>query len=109
MKYHIYGTIIQIGDLKVFNDYSVKEVVVKTGDEKYPQYVNFSCGNKMIDRLDEFTINEEVSIEFNLKGREHKESGRYYNTIQIANINPLPKADASKVWKPEKKVDDLPY
>lgn len=118
MQHRITGAIFEIQPKQVVSDKFVKqELWLRIGDDKYPQTVCIEFSNKKLDRLAEFNNGEEVNIDFELRGREYK--GRVFNTLSGVNINPLPKADPSRLVSQEKihgmntpvanPADDLPF
>ncbi len=78
------------GILKVKNDTQVvsakfkkREFVLTIGDT-YPQYVTFILTQDKVDILDNFKIGDELTVDFNLRGREH--NGKYFNTLEAWRI-----------------------
>lgn len=80
------------GKLKVINDvvqvsekFKRRDVVITT-DDKYPQdvLVQFSQDNVLL--VDEFVLEDEVTIGYNIRGREwvNPKTGevKYFNTIE---------------------------
>ena len=74
--------------------------VVLTTEDKYPQDVIFEATQQNCELLDSFSIGDEVTIAFNLRGREWK--GKYFNSLQVWKI-----ALEAKGTKVESK--DMPF
>lgn len=81
-----------IGILKVKNDTQVvsakfkkREFVLTTEHgTNYPQQVTFVLTQDKVDILDNFEIGDELTVYFNLRGREH--NGKYFNTLEAWRI-----------------------
>lgn len=81
----IKGAVKLINEVKVISDkFKVREFVVTTPDDKYPQDLIFSTVNDKISILDSIGIGQEVEVSFNLRGREF--NGRYYNTLDAWKV-----------------------
>lgn len=82
----VLGKLHHLGDsVTVSASYEKRELVVKT-EEQYPQLIliEFSQG-KCNDILDTLSLNQEVKIGINLRGREWvnpQGETKYFNTIQ---------------------------
>lgn len=109
------GAIKLINEVKVISDrFSVREFVITTLDDKYPQDILFQAVNDKIDMLDKLKKSHVVDISFRLRGREYAAPGqpvRYYNTLDVLNIT----HDAEYVdpaatnVQPTDDQDDLPF
>ena len=81
-----------IGILKVKNDTQVvsakfkkREFVLTTEHgTNYPQQVTFVLTQDKVDILDNFEIGDELTVYFNLRGRE--QNGKYFNTLEAWRI-----------------------
>jgi hypothetical protein len=64
-----------------------REFVVEMSDNPdYPQYVLFQLTGDRCDNLDGFAAGDDVSIEFNLRGREWtspKGETKYFNSLEV--------------------------
>lgn len=81
----IIGTIKQIGETRTFGEknFEVRKLLLET-KEKYPQKIEIDFQTKNCYILDNYSINDEVKVGFNLRGREwtNKEGEtKYFNTI----------------------------
>lgn len=80
------------GILKVKNDTQVvsakfkkREFVLTTEHgTDYPQHVTFMLTQDKVNILDNFEIGDELTVQFNLRGREH--NGKYFNTLEAWRI-----------------------
>ena len=97
----IKGAIKLINEVKVISDkFSVKEFVITTLDDKYPQDIIFQTTNDKTAILDSIGVGQEVEVSYNLRGREF--NGRYYNTLDAWRV------EATGV-QPQAEKDDLPF
>ena len=69
--------------VQVSDKFKRRNVVLTTGD-KYPQDVIFEATQQNCELLDNFSIGDEVTIAFNLRGREW--NGKYFNSLQVWKI-----------------------
>jgi len=81
----IKGAIKLINPVKVISDkFSVREFVVTTPDEKYPQDILFQTINDKMDVLESLGVGQQVEVSYNVRGREF--NGRYYNTLDAWKV-----------------------
>ena len=81
----IKGAIKLINPIKVISDkFSVREFVVTTPDEKYPQDILFQTINDKMDVLESLGAGQQVEVSYNVRGREF--NGRYYNTLDAWKV-----------------------
>jgi len=114
----------KVADIKeetqVTEKFRKRELWLEVPDGKYPQTLSIEFLNNQCALLEEISIGEDVTIEFNLRGRQHKD--RVYNTIVGWKITVNPKADESRMVKQqhiakqpvnqktfENAADDLPF
>lgn len=86
-KYEMNGQIKTIGETKTFgNDFQVREFVIETAEEKYPQMVKFQVIKDGCEKLsDDFNEGEHVTVAFNIRGKE-LDDGRVFNNLQAWRI-----------------------
>lgn len=122
MSYEIQGTIVKIFDEQIFGEnFKKREFVVRT-KEDYPQDVKLELTQKYLEALEDYAEGDEVTVKFNLKGKEHK--GNYYNNLsawKIQKMKDTPEENVSDKKtkkgtksqsgfnKPEYTSDDLPF
>ena len=83
-NYEMSGTVKKIGDVQSFpSGFSKREIVITVGG-KYPQDIMFEAIKDRGDLLDKFVDGDDVTISFNIAGRES--NGRYYNTLKLWKI-----------------------
>jgi len=86
----IKGAIKLINPVNVISDkFSVREFVITTLDEKYPQDVIFQTVNDKMDTIAPYGQGQVVTVSFNVRGREYAAPGkpvRYYNTLDAYKV-----------------------
>ena len=86
------GVIKHIGDLQKVSDKFQKQEIVLTIEptSKYPQHVQFECKQGKCEMLASLNVGDDVTIEFNLNGREWNSGQgiKYFNTLDIWKIQP---------------------
>ena len=76
-KYDIKGTIHLIGEVQqVSEKFKKRTVVITTKEEKYPQSVPIDFVQDKCVLLDDFSVGDEATISFNLRGSEY--NGKYF-------------------------------
>lgn len=68
----------------VSEKFSKREFVLKTDAETtYPQFVSFQVSQDKCSLLDKFNVGDELTVAFNLKGREWNNGTevKYFNTL----------------------------
>jgi len=122
----ITGNVLDVKDTEqVTPTFSKRELWLELVDEKDPKYNQTICiefPQAQAQKLDEVAIGDNVTVEFNLRGRQHK--NRVYNTLSgwKATVNqsqrqtnvakkPLhPMDKANPVSSPViEDADDLPF
>jgi len=114
------GTVVHIGEVNQITDsFSKQEIVLEYAENPdYPEQVIFEFQNQNINKLLETAEGEEVTIHYNLRGREWltapKEKGRrWFNTlvgwkIDINRSSPTYNPPANTNSDPGEE-DDLPF
>jgi hypothetical protein len=77
--------------VQVSDRFSKRQFVLELGDNpKYPQFVAFEFTGDKCSVLDEFSVGDEVTVQFNLRGREWrspKGETKYFNTLNAWSLN----------------------
>lgn len=92
------------GKIKVINDtqeisekFKKREFVVTDTSSMYPQDVMFQSVQDKCAILDEFSVEDEVEVSFNLRGREWTSPDgvvKYFNTLDAWRIEKMGQANA---------------
>lgn len=83
-------------------------LVIETADDKYPQVISFEAVNDRTKLLDNLTVGSDVTVHFNLNGREwiNKQGvTQYFNTLSLWKIDVLSKGAEN----PVDDSDPLPF
>lgn len=84
-SYKTTGTIVTIDETKQISDrFRKREFVLEIADGKYPQTVQFQTTGDRCELLDSYQEGDELTVEFNLRGREWRSPKgeiRYFNTL----------------------------
>ncbi len=91
MAYQLTGKIKAIGAIEQKSDaFKVRTFVVTTdGDTNYPQHVQLQATNDKCDMLNTFTVGSEVTVSFNLRGKEWvgpDNSVKYFNSLDAWRV-----------------------
>ena len=92
MSNELTGKILVLNDVKNISDtFKVREFVVTIDpDGQYPQHVTIQATNDKCDALSTFTIGSDVTVHYNLRGREGKPDAqgnvRYWNSLDMWRI-----------------------
>ena len=90
MNYEVKGILHAKGEIQQRSEkFSTRQFTIKLTDEKFEQVVTFELLNDRTDIIDPFGIGEEVTVSFNLKGREWKSPQgelKYFNTLEAWKV-----------------------
>lgn len=76
----ISGKVIAVKEIeKITETFSKRCLWVEVPDDKYPQTLSIEFAQDKCKLLDDIAINEDVTIEINLRGRQYKD--KVFNTI----------------------------
>lgn len=85
MSYDLTGKVKLVFDAKTFGSgFTVREFVVTTPDDRYPQDVVLQFTNDKVSLLDNIQEGQEVTVSFDLRGREY--NGRYFVNLNAWKI-----------------------
>lgn len=80
MNYELTGTVKIIQDPQTFaSGFTKRELIVTVPDGNYPQDISLEFLKDKADLLNELSVGDEVTVSFNLRGREY--NGKYYNNL----------------------------
>lgn len=105
MDYEATGTLYKTFDAEqITQRFRKRELIVEIGG-RYPQLVSFELTGDRCELLDAFSVGDEVTLRFRLRGREWtSRSGdvRYFNSLDVLEIDRVGAAEA-----PEDAVGDV--
>jgi hypothetical protein len=100
MELSVSGKIKLIDPIKqVSEKFSVRTFVLTVPNGEYFQDVSFQLAQDKCKMLDEYSPGIDITVKFNLRGREY--NGKYYNTLDVWSINSMPVVNES--------FDDSPF
>jgi len=108
------GIIKQIEETQTFgtNNFKVRNLLIET-QSKYPQKIQIAFQQDRCSLLDEYSVDDEVKVFFDLRGREWKNKQgevKYINTIVGWKIQHDQQEKTLKETQPDREVvDDLPF
>lgn len=110
---NITGKIHFIGEEQQISATLVKRelVLVYAENPQYPQYIAFETIKDRVRLLDNFKPGDEVSVEFNLRGREWtnpKGEKKYFNSLELWRINPVMAHQQSNAASAPQSVNTSP-
>lgn len=89
-SYSMKGAVHFVAETKQISDkFRKRDFVLDVQDGKYNQLVSFQAVNDRCDLLDDYQDGDEMSVEFNVRGREWTSpSGevKYFNTLDAWKI-----------------------
>jgi len=69
--------------------FSTRPFTIKVMEDKYEQFITFELVNDRTDMIDPFGVGEEITVSFNLKGRQWKSPQgevKYFNTLEAWKV-----------------------
>lgn len=109
MSFKLQGTLYRIFPTEQVNEnFSKRNFVLEVAGE-YPQKIQFQAIKERCDLLDSYTIGEEVTVHFDIQGKEFSKDGKtnFFNNLNAWKLegNATPKSQSGKPMTP---VNDLP-
>jgi len=93
--------------------FRLREFVLELAENpRYPQYVMFQLTGDRCEALDEFSVGDEVKVEFSLRGREWKSpqgETRYFNSLDVWKLEKLGVAADAGDMPPPPSDEDIPF
>ena len=89
MNYTTKGTIHAILDDQVYSEtFAKREFILAVADGEYTELVKFQLINERRGQLSNVTEGDVVTVNFNIKGREHVKNGekQYYTNLDAWKI-----------------------
>ena len=83
--YELTGTVKVIFEEKTFGSgFNVREFVVTTDLDKYPQDICLQCVKEKVEMVDRLKVGDSVKVSFDLRGREYQD--RYFVNLNAWKI-----------------------
>ena len=125
MSLQVKGKLKVKGSEQAINDrFRKREFVLTDDSSQYPQYISFQLTQDKCALLDAFNIGDEMTVSFNLRGREWtspKGEVKYFNSLEAWRIEKGAGAGAAPAqdrnFEPVQEtfgkggdaIDDLPF
>ena len=109
-KYQLSGKIKAIMDLQSFTSGFSKREFVVTTEDRYPQDIKLELHKERTSLLDNITINDVVTVDFDIRGNEYQ--GKHYVSLvawKIDNQASSSSADATENDNDFDTSDDVPF
>ena len=85
MKFKVTGTVHKILDDQVYSEtFSKREFILAVTENEYTEYIKFQLVNDRRGQIANVTEGDNVTVDFNLKGREVERSGE---VIYFTNLD----------------------
>jgi len=99
------GKVVHIGEIETVSDKFKKRIIAVQTAGEYPQTVAVEFTQDKCELLDKYSLNEEITIHFNLRGREW--NGKYFTNLNGWRIE----SDAVQGGKDPNQIGsgDLPF
>ncbi|MGB3777177.1 MAG: DUF3127 domain-containing protein [Tunicatimonas sp.] len=96
----IQGKLLEISDtVQIKETFRKRDFVVEYSDNpQYPEYVKFECIQDKCDMLDNYSVGQDVTVSFNLKGRKWVDpqgETKYFNSLQAWRMQPASGASSA--------------
>ena len=106
MSYQITGKLIKIYDEnKVSDKFKKREFVIEKQDGNYTDSIKFQLVQDKTNLIDDFSLGNEITIDFNIKGNEWKDS--YFVNLQAWRIKTETKTQTTNEAPPP-SMDEIP-
>tara|TARA_R110000803_G_scaffold204425_1_gene270431 strand:- start:365 stop:715 length:351 start_codon:yes stop_codon:yes gene_type:complete len=109
------GSIHSIGETQQITDtFSKREFVITDNAEQYAKFINFELVKDKCDLMDNFTIGQMITVDFNLEGRlwvNPQDVEKCFNSLKAWKVvltEGVAQQDAPAQITPE-EADDLPF
>ncbi len=97
---------------QISEKFTKREFVVETMDD-YPQVIKFECTQQKVELLDNFAEGDQVSVSFNVRGREwispKDNKAKYFVTLQAWRIENAGGFATTAQAPATNTNDDLPF
>ncbi len=121
MAFEITGKLIEVFEIVVVNDnFRKREFVVEKTENAFTDYVKFQLTQDRCNLIDDFRINDEVKVTFNIRGNRWERDGKvnYFNNLGAWRVEKISSQTAAQSdpsfpdasdMPEESEEDDLPF
>jgi hypothetical protein len=104
--YELSGTVKEIFEEKTFGSgFNVREFVVTTDADKYPQDICLQCVKEKVEALNKLKSGDKVKVSFDLRGREYQ--GRYFVNLNAWKVEATASGGNSDEPPPFDPADEI--
>ncbi|MRT93093.1 DUF3127 domain-containing protein [Ancylomarina sp. 16SWW S1-10-2] len=122
MNFEINGKVILKDDTQQISDrFKKREFVIEVENERnsdWNDFIKFQLTQDRCDLLETVSVNEEIKVSFNIKGRKWEKDGKvnYFSNLEAWRIEKMQAAKAAEMpefnaneMPPAPEEDDLPF
>lgn len=122
MNFEINGKVILKEDTQQISDrFKKREFVIEVENERnsdWNDFIKFQLTQDRCDLLETVSVNEEIKVSFNIKGRKWEKDGKvnYFSNLEAWRIEKMQAAAAAQMpefnaadMPPAPEEDDLPF
>ena len=122
MNFEINGKVILKDDTQQISDrFKKREFVIEVENERnsdWNDFIKFQLTQDRCDLLETVSVNEEIKVSFNIKGRKWEKDGKvnYFSNLEAWRIEKMQSAKAAEMpefnaneMPPAPEEDDLPF
>ncbi|NOU59767.1 DUF3127 domain-containing protein [Marinifilum caeruleilacunae] len=113
MNFEINGKVIVKDDTQQISDrFKKREFVIEVENERnseWNDFIKFQLTQDRCDLLEPISLNEEIKVSFNIRGRKWEKDGKvnYFSNLEAWRIEKV-QAEAAIPEMPEFTADDVP-
>lgn len=114
MNFKIQGKLIEKFDEQVISDkFKKREFVIEVENERNPEWndvIKFQLTQDRCVLIDDFSLNSEVEVNFNIRGRKFEKDGKvnYFSNLEAWRIEKTRSEDSPVPEMPEYTAEDTP-
>jgi len=113
MSFEINGKLVEKFDTQqVSSTFKKREFVLEKKEDvsgrEFIETIKFQLSQDRCDLLDQYKINEEIKVSFNIKGRKWEKDGKvnYFNNLEAWRIEKIQHQQADNI--PQPSIDEIP-
>ncbi len=110
---NVTGTLkVKSNEQAVSEKFRKREFVITDSSTQYPQYISFQLTQDKCSLLDAYNVGDEITVHFNLRGREWKSPQgeiKYFNSLEAWRLERKSSAAAQQQDNyPAPTIEDMP-
>jgi hypothetical protein len=111
MPFELVGKIIEIYDtVNISDTFKKREFVIEKKENDFIDYVKFQVTQDRVSMLDDFKVDDEVKVTFNIRGNRWERDGNvnYFTNLGAWRIEKLSGTPESGIDAPFPEANDMP-